>query len=362
MESVELQALTYRVLVPATEAEPRNMGADLVELGDGRLLMGYSRWLGGAHDNDGSMVCGLVSQDGGDTWSNPFDIAQPEDGVNAVRMPNFLRLRDGRLACFCRCRSSMLDTWTGMLVCLDEGALGLPGAGPALWSKPRRISPPAPGRHVLLNNRVVRLRHGSAAGRILLPLASPWPWEIEDGRGTDIRTWVLLSDDDGATWQPSESMLAGPQRGLMEPYIVENADGGLRMWMRTQLDTQYESLSADGGTTWSPAVPGALVSPESPVAVGRYPATGLLAAVWNHNRCGKHTADRTPICIAFSADEGATWMGERRLDPEPGRANAACSFSYPGIHFLGERGYVTYYENRDRRISLVLRTFSLRPV
>jgi len=146
----------------------------------------------------------------------------------------------------------------------------------------------------------------------------------------------------------------------MEPYIVELDDGKLRMWMRTQVDTQYESISEDGGVTWSQAVPGALVSPESPVAVARHKATGLLAVVWNHNRRGTHTADRTPICIAFSKDEGTSWSGEQRLDPAPDLDSSNCSFSYPSIDFLGNRGYVTYYENRDRSISLILRTFILR--
>ena len=131
--------------------------------------------------------------------------------------------------------------------------------------------------------------------------------------------------------------------------------------MRTQVDTQYESVSEDGGITWSEATPGTLVSPESPISVARHEATGLLGVIWNHNRKGKHTADRTPICIAFSEDGGASWFGKQRLDPDPDLDNSGCSFSYPSIDFLGNRGFVTYYENRDHRLSLILRTFVLRP-
>jgi len=171
---------------------------------------------------------------------------------------------------------------------------------------------------------------------------------------------VLYSDDDGATWQPSESMLSGPERGLMEPYIVELTDGRLRMWMRTQVDCQYESVSEDGGSTWTEAKPGPLVSPESPVAIARHEASGLLVVVWNHNRRGDHTADRTPICVAFSEDDGESWFDEQRLDPNAHCENSDCSFSYPSVDFLGDRGFITYYENRDRRISLVLRRFSLQ--
>jgi sialidase-1 len=356
---IEISNLDRQIVVPASAAQPRNMGADLMVLSDGRWLLGYSRWLGGAHDDDGSQVCALISEDRGDSWSCPFDIARPADGVEAVRMPNFLRLNDGRLACFLRVRTNHLDTWTGMLICRDEAQLGTPQDGTELWSDPIRISPPAPGRHVLLNNRVVRLQHGAHAGRILLPLASPWPWEEEDRRGSDIRTWVLRSDDDGQNWRPSDSMLEGPKRGLMEPYIVEMLDGRLRMWMRTQVGRQYESISTDGGVTWSTATVGPLVSPESPVAVARHEASGLLMVVWNHNEPGAHTADRTPICIAFSQDEGETWFDELRLDPGDGEPKEGRSFSYPGAHFLGDTGFVTYYENAEKQLSLIQQRFEL---
>ena len=378
MPRVHLEGLTRQVVVAATETEPRNMGADLVSLAGGRLLLGYSRWLGGAHDYDGSQICGLLSDDDGATWGAPFDIAVPGipgsgvagSGVEAVRMPCFLRLKGGDLACFARYRTSVADTWIGQIVCRDEARLasarsGDPPCGPKLWTEPVRVTPPPPGRHILLNNRGVRLRRGTRAGRILLPVASPWPWDEGDARGSDVRSWVLRSDDDGGSWQVSEPMLAGPRRGLMEPYIAELADGRLRMWMRTQMDSQYESLSADGGATWTEAAPGPLVSPESPVAVARHAASGLLMVVWNHNRVGRHTADRTPVCVAFSADEGESWFGEQVLDPDtrsgrPGEAAAGRSFSYPGARFHGDGGYVTYYESCEGRISLILRRFQLR--
>ena len=157
-------------------------------------------------------------------------------------------------------------------------------------------------------------------------------------------------------------MLEGPERGLMEPYVTELRDGRLRMWMRTQMDCQYESLSSDGGRTWSPAAPGPLRSPESPVAVGRHPGSGLLVAVWNDNRKGRHTADRTPIVAAASADDGDSWFGRQRLDPADSDAVEGHSFSYPGVHFPddGDTGLISYYERDDGPISLILRRFRLR--
>jgi hypothetical protein len=315
------------------------VGADLIVLTGGRLLMEFSRWLSGAHDNDASEVVGIVSDDSGETWSEPFDIVKPDATVNAVRMPHFLRLNESRLACFCRYRTSILDTWPGMITCLDESRLGETESGPDQWTTPKRISPPPPGRHVLL--KIVWLVCRKARPR------------------ENLATTVLRSDDDGETWLTSETNLAGPERGLMEPYIVELEGGRLRIWMRTQIDSQYESTSDDGGVTWSEAVPRPLVSPKSPVAIARHKPSSLLAVIWNHNKRGNHTADRTPICIAYSENEGDSWFGEQKLDPAEDLANKGCSFSYPSIDFLGDQGFITCYENQDRRISLVLRRFDL---
>lgn len=344
-----LGGLDRQILVPATDQHPRNMGADLVELADGSLFLAYSRWLGGADDYDASQICGLLSDDDGDTWSPAFDVAVPGSGSEAIRMPCLVRLASGDLACFARIRTSVADTWVGKILCRDEARLA---QGATAWTQPERISPPAPGRHVLLNNRGLRLGSGEYAGRILLPIASPWPWDEEDRRGSDIRSWCLYSDDDGHRWQTSDSMLAGPQRGLMEPYVFELSDGRLRMFLRTQMSCQYQSLSEDGGNTWSPAVAAPLVSPESPVAVGREPISGTLVLVWNHNQVGRHTADRTPFTVAFSRDEGETWGEYIDLETDPDR-----SFSYPGVHSVKGRLFVTYYDCRDRRLSLVLRRF-----
>lgn len=136
-------------------------------------------------------------------------------------------------------------------------------------------------------------------------------------------------------------------------------DGRLKMWMRTQVGSQYESISADGGASWSTATAGPLVSPESPVAIARHEASGLLMVVWNHNEPGKHTADRTPICIAFSQDEGETWSDEHTLDPGDGEQMEGRSFSYPGAHFLGDTGFVTYYANADKQLSLIQQRFEI---
>ena len=349
-----LKDMHVQTLVAASERYPRNMGADMVKLRDGRYFLAFSQWLTGMTDQDDSRVMGMVSSDQGVTWGAPFPVATPDGECRTVRQPSLLRRGDGELLLFVRCRKELTEAWVALFRCRDEERID---KGLAAWTRRRRITPAAPGRHIALNNRAIRL----STGRLLLPLSTPWPWDRPDvsGRGKDIRSWCLYSDDDGETWQPSRSMLAGPGRGLMEPYAVELKDGRLLMLMRTQTHRQYRSISPDGGDSWSPATEvTSLVSPESPAAVRRDPGTGWLSMVWNYNSRDKHGADRTPLTIAFSDDEGESWFGYLNLESDRTK-----EFSYPSLRFIDGKVFVTYYERQidptDRRISLKMRSFNI---
>ena len=339
-----------QILVPATDEYPRNMGADIIGLDDGATLLVFSQWIGATHDTDSSRVCGMLSEDGGESWSSPFEIANPTEDYNQVRMPGLIRLNDGSIGMTLRFKTSVLDTWVGFMRC-DPTSLAVRGRG---WSKPVRVSPPPPGRHIHLNNRTIRL----SSGRLLVSIATSWPWHVENPRAHDSRSWCLLSDDDGTTWRPSDSMLTGPKRGLMEPYVIEVEPGRLRMFMRTQMNTQYESISYDDGQTWSDAKSGILVSPESPAALRRLPGSDDILIVWNHGEIGNHSKDRNPLNLAISSDGCESWHDELTLESTPGRA-----YSYPGVHVPDALDdnfvYITYYEQSEGRISLIGRNIEI---
>ena len=349
--TVRLDDLKIQTIFKATDQFPRNSGGDIVKLRDGRWLLAFSQWLGGTSDADASRVVGVVSSDMGRTWGSPFVIAAPNGPCKVIRMPSFLRLRGDTLALLVRMHENQTHKWASMLTCVDESKVE---QGPSAWSVPRRITPPPPGAHVLLSNWVLRLK----SGRILMPLASPWPWDRNDAKATNIRSWCLLSDDDGRTWHRSTSMLDGPSRGLMEPCVVQLKDGRLLMLMRTQTHRQHQSISEDDGDNWTTATEVThLVSPEAPAAVRRDPRTGWLMVVWNHNsNLGRHGRNRVPLTVAFSRDEGRTWFGF--IDIETDRQGA---FSYPSINFLDGCAHVTYYDSRRvgkvKRVSLKMCRF-----
>ena len=342
------------ILAQATDEFPRNMGGDMVRLQDGRLFLAYSQWFGGTHDRDGSRVVGKISRDDGETWGDMFVIAEPDTTRDTVRMPSFVRLGDGRLALFARCHQTMKKKWVIMMVCKDESGDVLDGS---VWTESNSVTPEGDGGHVIIAQRVVRTH----SGRIVVPVAAPWPWDREDDKTDDIRTCCMLSDDDGVTWRVSQSVLAGPKRGLMEPCVLELEDGRLMMLLRTQVHRQYVSYSEDGGDVWTPAVAvDDLVSPESPAALARVPDTDLTMVVWNHNRNeGGMPVNRSPLTVGFSKDAGKTWFGFHNLEEEPNK-----TWSYPSIRFIDGKAVVIYYDrimlpSGDTRISLKMNRFNI---
>jgi len=351
---VRLTKIETFTLAPATAQYTRNMGGDLVRLLDGRLFLAYSQWTTGATDSDSSRVVGQLSEDNGETWGKVFPIMEPNEDRDNVRMPSFVRLGDGRLALFVRCHLTMDVKWVEMTTCHDESARILDAAA---WSAPRRVTPASPGGHIIIASRVIRTH----SGRLIVPIAAPWPWTRTDGKTVDIRTTCMLSDNDGATWRQSRTTLRGPGKGLMEPTVVELPSGRLMMLTRTQMHRQYISYSDDGGEFWSKAMEVTrLISPESPADLAMEPNTGWTMVVWNRNSNlvrMRMRENRTPLTVGFSHDEGESWFGFYNLEEEPGKI-----WFYPTLRFLDGTAYVIYSERTetdsgDTRIALKMKTF-----
>ena len=86
---VRLADMRVQTVVPATKRYPRNMGADIVKLHDGRYLLAFSQWLTGATDRDDSRVMGMVSGDAGVTWSGTFPVVTAHGSCKSIRQPSF---------------------------------------------------------------------------------------------------------------------------------------------------------------------------------------------------------------------------------------------------------------------------------
>ena len=110
--------------------------------------------------------------------------------------------------------------------------------------------------------------------------------------------------------------------GLAEPSIVQLADGEILMLLRSGGSRHYEARSRDGGITWTPPTPSALIGHNTPTALWRLDnSNNEIAAVWNNS-----PINRFPLCVALSSDGGRTWSAPRILATTKGP-----QVSYPGL-------------------------------
>ena len=316
---------TLLVIEPSGQA-PRSSEGAIVRLDDGRLFLAYTRFFGGSRDHSPARIVSRVSDDDGRSWGEDALLIDQEGAQNVMSV-SLLRLDSGELVLGYLVKNSSADC-RFYVRRLSDGMETL---------SERMCATPSDGYSVVNNDRLVQL----SSGRLIVPASCHPPLEGGESWGPSVAT-CFLSDNGGRTWRRSRSSLAGPAEssaGLQEPGVVERSDGSLWMWMRTDLGFQYESFSDDGGDTWVDARPGALASPRSPASVKRVPRSGDLLVVWN-DHSGAHPypeGKRTPLCVAISQDDGATWESSRVLEENPDGW-----YCYTSIAFLGDKVILSY--------------------
>ncbi|NIA13290.1 MAG: exo-alpha-sialidase [Nitrospiraceae bacterium] len=309
----------HLVVAPVGEQNPRNSEAAIIPIEGGKLLLGWTEFYAGSGADHGpARISGKVSADGGRTWGERYTLVENDGGCNVMEV-NFLRLRDNRISLFyCQKNTEGTDCRVMMRTSSDEGKT---------WSTAKQISPD--NRYTgLTNGRCIRLK----SGRILLET-----WDSGD-------SYCYISDDDGENWRESQRIKPGD--GSWEPACIELKDGRVLMLTRTGLGGQYQSISSDGGETWSEPVPSALVGTAAPVSISRIPTTGDLLAIWNHN---PGAPKRNPLAAAVSKDEGATWEHFRNIEDD-----AEDAWAYPAVTWVGNEALLTYF-NYSGGLSLQLK-------
>lgn len=152
-------------------------------------------------------------------------------------------------------------------------------------------------------------------------------------------SYTYVSDDDGATWQRSNTVITpdhtggGHHKGIrwnhgaVEPTVIELNDGRLWMLVRTPHDRHYESFSDDGGLTWSEAQPSPFYGTITMPTLGRL-ADGRMLLFWCNTTPLPELPTATGVWddvftnrdvthIAISEDDGKTWIGFRELSMDP---------------------------------------------
>ncbi|NUQ61276.1 MAG: exo-alpha-sialidase [Pirellulales bacterium] len=315
-----------RDVYPATKQNPRYTEGSIFELNDGTLLYAVTEFVGSTDDHATAQIIARSSTDGGRTWGGPR-VLQENVGRQNVMSVTLRRLSlaangPAPIGMFYLAKHGPDDLDVHLRVSQDEART---------FGEPVLITG-RPGYHVMNNDRITVLN----SGRLLAPIAA-----TESLQKNHFVSYCCLSDDGGKTWRYGRGQVDLPQRGAMEPEVVELLDGRILMIARNQLGTVSAAWSEDGGDTWSP--PGELPgvrAPEAPATLRRIPATGDLLLVWNNTYTPGtgHGGSRTPLAAAISRDDGRTWQNVRNLESR--RDN---TYAYTSLIFVQDRAVLSYY-------------------
>ena len=181
-------------------------------------------------------------------------------------------------------------------------------------------------------------------------------FDDETRNGSDISV-IHLSDDEGVTWRDVE---IPESRGKVHANLVEMDGGRIVALMRSRsADYIYRSVSEDWGETWSVPEKTELANNNSSISAIRL-ASGDVAVVCNpvgysHDSSKTYwPAQRCPVEIAISTDQGITWDYRRIIEPGEGfcgRCNDINNmrYEYPVMMQSADGSIYVAYSAYDRR-------------
>lgn len=254
----------------------------------GRL---WVTWYGGGTGEDHhNYVMLATSGDDGKTWSGLKTVIDPDrDGPCRAFDPCLWHDPTGRLWLFWAQRHRGVHLWAMVTENSDE-------AEPT-WSPPRLIC-----EGIMMCKPTVL-----STGPWLLPVAL---WGREGSAS------VVASDDGGVTWKTlgRANVPEKKDRNCDEPMIVERADGSLWMLVRTGYGIG-ESVSNDGGRTWSDVAPSKIGHATARFFIRRLRSGKLLLV--KHGPIDQRT-DRSRLTAYLSDDDGRSWYGGLMIDARRG--------------------------------------------
>ena len=315
------QAARSHTGIPSIAVSPRN----------GRLwLTCYCAWKGG--ECAYNYVPLMTSADGGRTWKDVLVVDPDGEGP--------LRAFDPEL--FVNSAGKLVWSWTER-ACNPENPLDGCFADPKgdrlmfveIDAENEPAAPYPEARFAcrgVMMCKPIRL----ADGRTLLPLSH---WFDEPSAcfyaTTDWRTFDFL----GGAKLPKEI------RQFDEHSVIQCADGSLKAWIRTDHEPR-ESVSTDGGRTWSEPVVSQVGNPNSRLYCTKLRNGHLLMV--KHGKMGEHFEQkgwlpRRELRAFVSDDEGRTWKGDLLLDER------TKGLSYPDGDVAADGSvYLTYDCDRMR--------------
>ena len=296
---------------------------------------------------DIDIVCNR-SFDGGQTWSEPYTIAQGT-GINHG---------------FGDCALAWSNDDNG-LIAVFVGGVGLWNSTPsnpirsyksysydngATWTEPEDITDFIFGDNCIVpEHRTWRASFfGSGNGLLTSTGRIMFVAAIREGSAQSLNNYAVYSDDNGLTWQVSGRASVGGD----EAKVTELVDGRILMSIRHS-GYRWYNISEDGGETWraststwydiqAPACNGDIIRYTS-VNQG-YDKNRLLHSV-------PYGTQRTNVTVYISYDEGETWPVSKCIVPYSSAYSSLCILPDGTIGLYveeepnGTSGYSTVFYN-----------------
>ena len=286
---------------------PACHASTVVELPDGSLM---SAWFGGKSEGDNDVAIWRACFREG-KWGAPERAAKVAD----VAHWNPVLFRDPSQGVFLFFKvGKEIDFWRTYWMKSTDGRK---------WSDPVELVPHDEGGRGPVKNKPIIL----ASGAWLAPAS------------TELHAWKPFADrseDHGKTWTRSADFME--DKGI-QPTFWESEPGKVHALFRTKKSFIYRSDSQDDGRTWTPAQPTVLPNNNSGIDALRL-KDGRILLVYNPVTLMEKV--RTPLTLALSEDNGATWKNLAHLENKPGE------YSYPAIIGTSKGIAVTYTWKRER--------------
>ncbi|MBX7256207.1 MAG: glycoside hydrolase [Candidatus Hydrogenedentes bacterium] len=304
---------------------------------NGRL---WATWYGGGKGEDQDNYCMLAtSGDNGATWSTIKAVVDPAGDVRAFDPCLWIDPKDTLWFFW----AQGFNHWDGRagVWCVTTNE---PDNETPSWTEPRRICD-----GIMMNKPTVL-----SGGTWMLPVAI-WAFPAEVMRpeyahniAGNSGSKAYGSTDQGATWNLlGYSDVNG--RSCDEHMIVERKDNSLWMLVRTDYGVG-ESISLDGGKTWSPGQPCTTIThiPSARFFIRRLASERILLVKHNPPN-GKI---RSHLTAYLSDDDGKSWNGGLVVDERK-------SVSYPdGVQAPDGTIYIIYDFERKAAREILLATFT----
>jgi sialidase-1 len=321
-----------------------------------------SRW----SDRSGQDLLCKISEDHGETWSEPILMATYGEKSICPNAAVYDR-ETGRIICLYTVfqwpftDAESRKTWEGLknreysIFSDDEGFT---------WSEPREITHTVKADsvgQVYGSGEGIQLSGGPYKGRLIVPGGDFVP--------PHKRVFAWYSDDHGDTWQ-SSGVVPNPHERLTpcENSIAELSDGSLLMNERnSEIGQRWQSRSLDGGVTWDAFEPvsdlpsiscnASIITIEHKNRewllyagpVGPDPEVKNTLEEYQGKKLSSQEKRQNGVVFA-SMDSGKTWPHRKLIVPD--------LFAYSSLMQLGDGTIGLFYEARDHK-DIMLVKFSM---